>query len=175
MIFEASYHDKYINYELWQQAEQQGQADWLDTETDAIDWATLPHIGRIWECYTPLQNSLSIEVREWEVAENLLQGDYGYEKEENQEIGLIFNLSGKVQTHHHGLTEKITEFVGYYQFEHSNLPETETWAAGEPFRRIYLNFDPLQLFKDLSGHNCDRLPLEIRQFLEGNNYPFYRS
>jgi AraC family transcriptional regulator, transcriptional activator of the genes for pyochelin and ferripyochelin receptors len=161
--------------ELWQQAEKQKQAFCPDTEVDFVECATVPHIGKIWECFTPLQKGLSISVREWEVAETLLQGSYGYEEEENQEIGLIFNLSGKVQTHHHGLIEEVTEFVGYYQLEHSNLPETETWAAGEPFRRIYLSFEPLQLFKDLNEENCDRLPLEIRQLLEGKNYPFYRS
>jgi AraC family transcriptional regulator, transcriptional activator of the genes for pyochelin and ferripyochelin receptors len=164
---------KSIIEEIWQQAEQQEQAFCLDTEVDLIDHATLPHIGQLWQCFSPLQNGLDIEIREWEVTERLCHSSY--EENDNTKIGLAFNLSGKVQTHHHGLTGEITEFVGYYQLEHSNLPETELWAAGETFRRIYLSFKPSQLFRSLSNQNIDQLPLEIRHFLEDNNYPFYRS
>jgi AraC family transcriptional regulator, transcriptional activator of the genes for pyochelin and ferripyochelin receptors len=158
-------------HELWQQAEEQGKAFCPDTEVDFIDRGILPYIGRLYQCCTPLQDSLSITIREWEMAESVLHS--GCEESNSSEIGLIFNLSGKVQTHHHGLTEEIPEFVGYYQLEHSNLPETELWAVGEPFRRIYLNFDPVRLFENFSF--SDRIIPEIRQLLEGNNYRFYRS
>ncbi|MGL5833216.1 MAG: helix-turn-helix transcriptional regulator [Waterburya sp.] len=162
-----------ISEELWQQAEEQGQVDWLDTETDIIDWATLPHVGKFWQCVMPLEKSFRITIQEWEVAENIFHP--GYEVEDGTEIGLIFNLSGQVQTHHHGLTGEIAEIVGYYQFENSRLPETELWTAGTPFRRIYLNFEPLQLFGDLNSQQITQLPIELRHLLEENNYPFYKS
>jgi AraC family transcriptional regulator, transcriptional activator of the genes for pyochelin and ferripyochelin receptors len=106
-------------------------------------------------------------------AESILHG--GCEEGDHKEISLIFHLSGKVQTHHHGLTEEIKEIVGYYHFECSHLPETELWTTGTPFRRLYLNFDPLQLFSDLNSQLLVQLPVELRHILEGNYYPFYRS
>jgi AraC family transcriptional regulator, transcriptional activator of the genes for pyochelin and ferripyochelin receptors len=159
--------------ELWLKAEQQKQAFWVNTEVDEIDRATFPHIGRLWKCFTSLQEGLSVRIEEWEVAKSLWFS--GYESENNTEICLSFNLAGKVETHHHDLTEEVSEFVGYYQFEHLSRSETEIWTAGEPFRRIYLNFDPVLLFKNLNDRDSDRFPIEIRHFLEGNYYPFYRS
>jgi AraC family transcriptional regulator, transcriptional activator of the genes for pyochelin and ferripyochelin receptors len=159
--------------ELWQQAEEQGKVDWLDTETDEIDWGTLDTIGIFWQCFTPLENSLQLIIEKWEVAEDLFY--CGDETEQNQSISLMFHLSGQVQTHHHGLTEEIAEIVGYYHLEHSHLPETELWITGTPFWRVYLNFDPLQLFSDLNSQLLVQLPVELRHIMEENYYPFYRS
>jgi AraC family transcriptional regulator, transcriptional activator of the genes for pyochelin and ferripyochelin receptors len=166
-------YNESILEELWQQAEDRGKVDWLDTETDAIDWADLPHIGSLWQCFTPLENGLQLRIERWEVAEDLFH--CGDETEQNKSISLMFHLSGQVQTHHHGLTAEIAEIVGYYHFEHSHLPETELWTTGRPFRRLYLNFDPLQLFSDLNSQLLPQLPVELRHTLEGNYYPFYRS
>jgi AraC family transcriptional regulator, transcriptional activator of the genes for pyochelin and ferripyochelin receptors len=158
---------------LWQQAEEQRKVDCLDTKTDEITRAILPHIGSLWQYFIPLQNSLQLIIEQWEVAEDLFY--CGDETEQNTAISLMFHLSGRVQTHHHGLTEEIAEIVGYYHFEHSHLPETELWTTGTPFWRVYLNFDPLQLFSDLNSQLLAQLPVELRHIMEGNYYPFYRS
>jgi AraC family transcriptional regulator, transcriptional activator of the genes for pyochelin and ferripyochelin receptors len=171
-IMPFEYNDVILE-ELCQQAEQQGKVDWLDTETDEIDWGNLPHVGSFWQCFTPLQNGLDLRIEEWEVAKNLFF--HSCESDRHTGISLMLHLSGQVQTHHHGLTEEIEEIVGYYHFECSHLLETELWTAGTPFRRVYLNFEPLQLFSDLNSQLLVQLPIELRHILEGNYYPFYRS
>ncbi|MBW4552756.1 MAG: AraC family transcriptional regulator [Aphanocapsa sp. GSE-SYN-MK-11-07L] len=164
--------DSIVN-ELWQESEQKGQAAWADTDTEAIDWATLPHIGRLWQCHMPLQEGLELEIQEWEMLEALWHNGSS-EKEPDLGFGLTFCLSGKVTTQIHGLTDEIEEPIGYYNFcSHSEFRETEHWQAGEPFRRLYLGVNPFQVFADYTPQQRQQLPRELQQILAGDRKPFF--
>jgi AraC-like DNA-binding protein len=156
---------------LWQESEHNGQASCPDTETDFIDQAVFPHIGRFWQCDTPLQPGLKLSISEWEVPIDLLH--IGGEGEPKSDASLVFHLSGKVQTTLHGLTTEMVETVGHYNFcACSGFRETELWQAGEPFHRIYLDFEPLTLFGHLTGAQLDQIPLELQRTLEGKHRPY---
>jgi AraC family transcriptional regulator, transcriptional activator of the genes for pyochelin and ferripyochelin receptors len=160
--------------DLWGEAKLKKQDGWMDTETDEIDWATLPHIGKLWCCSTPLKDGLSIEIQNYEMTEDLLllSKDEG---EENTRATLAFFLSGKVQTNLPGLTGESDEIVGHHYLENTvGINETEKWLAGEPFLRIYINIDPLQIFSDLEANQQAQLLPELQQTLEGNHHPYHR-
>jgi AraC family transcriptional regulator, transcriptional activator of the genes for pyochelin and ferripyochelin receptors len=158
--------------ELWQESEQQGRAGWADTDTEAIDWATLPYIGRLWHCHIPLQEGLGLEIREWEILGSLWHDDPG-DGEVHQGFGLVFCLSGKVTTQIHGLSNEIEEPIGSYYFcSHAEFQETEHWQAGEPFRRLYLEVNPFRVFADYTPQQRQQLPRELQQILAGDRQPF---
>lgn len=158
---------------LWAESEQNGQASCPDTDTDAIDKATLPYIGQFWQSCTPLQPGLDIRIQEWEVPVDLLH--ISDEGEPDMGAGLAFYLSGKVRTTLHGLTEEVEEVVGHYDFcACSEFRETEFWEAGKPFRRIYLDIDPQTLLGTSNAQQLDQLPLELRRTLQGNHRPYCR-
>ncbi|NJN39168.1 MAG: helix-turn-helix transcriptional regulator [Acaryochloridaceae cyanobacterium CSU_3_4] len=158
---------------LWAESDKTGQASCPDTDTDIIDQAILPHIGRFWSCHTPLQPGLDLVIQEWEVPSDLLRtGDV---EEPSQTVGLAFYLSGKVQTQLHGLTGEIEEIVGHFDFcSCSEFVETELWQAGQPFRRIYLGIESLTLWGNLSPQDFDLLPIELQRTLAGNHHPYLR-
>jgi AraC family transcriptional regulator, transcriptional activator of the genes for pyochelin and ferripyochelin receptors len=159
--------------ELWDEAERNGQTGWQDTFPDEIDWATLPRLGKSWSCYTPLAQGMAIELQEQEL---WVDQRFTNAPGEGTGAGIVFNLSGRVQTHFQGLTDEVEEEVGYYHFENRwGLVETELWQVGEPFRRLYLSFDPAQVLGDLDSEQMDQLPFELRQTLEENHRPYYRS
>jgi AraC family transcriptional regulator, transcriptional activator of the genes for pyochelin and ferripyochelin receptors len=154
--------------ELWQESEQLGQAGWADTDTEAVDWAILPHIGRFRQCSMPIQEGLELSTQEWEMLEDLR-----YVETVDETVGFGFYLSGRVITQLHGLTDEIEEPIGYYNFcSCADVAETETWYAGEPFRRLYLHVDPLQVFADYTPQQRQQLPREVQQILGGDRQPF---
>jgi AraC family transcriptional regulator, transcriptional activator of the genes for pyochelin and ferripyochelin receptors len=160
--------------ELWKESEQRGQAGCEDTETEAVDWAILPHIGRFWQCSMPIQEGLELSTQEWEMLGDLRSMDPGMEAVD-ETVGFGFYLSGRVITQLQGLTDEIEEPIGYYDFcSCIDVAETETWYAGEPFHRLYVGIDPFQLFSDCTPAQHDQLPQELQQILEGNRVPFVR-
>jgi AraC family transcriptional regulator, transcriptional activator of the genes for pyochelin and ferripyochelin receptors len=159
---------------LFDKAELCGLAGWQDNDTEAVDWATLPHIGQFRNCDIPLSNGLHINVQEWGMAEDLLHlEDAG---QQDTGVCLIFNLSGKVQTNLPNIVGEIEEKVGFYHLENTlDVAETELWQSGEPFQRIYLGIDPFQLVEQFHSSQLVQLPIEIQHTLEGNHRPYYRS
>lgn len=157
--------------DLFIQAELNGQAGWQYTETDEIYWMNLPDVSQSYECHTDLQDGLSIV----SVRDRIMQNLQGVtpEEETSGDIGLTFFLSGKVQTQFHGLTEVYEELIGHYNFHaYEGLAETEQWLAVQPFSRLYIDFDPVQLFSGWHTDQWSHLPVEIQQILEGENHPF---
>jgi AraC family transcriptional regulator, transcriptional activator of the genes for pyochelin and ferripyochelin receptors len=156
---------------LWTEAELKGQVGWEDTETDVIDWATFPHVGRFYSCFCDLHNGLSLTVQKYDVLEDLHL--VGPESDATFEVGMNFHLSGKVQTQLHGLTDEYEEPIGHYSlYTCAGLAETEQWLAVQSFYRVYVRFDPLHLFGDLSLSQQAQLPIEVQQVLQGHPRPF---
>jgi AraC family transcriptional regulator, transcriptional activator of the genes for pyochelin and ferripyochelin receptors len=160
--------------ELWSDAEDRGRVECPDTDIETIDRAILDRVGTIWQCHTPLQDGLAMEIQNIEVAEDLhLLPEEG---EECAGAGMAFFLSGKVVTDLPGLTGEIPEIVGHNYLENSaGIAETETWFTGEPFTRVRILLDPHQLFGDLTPVRQAELPSELQHALAGKNRPYHRQ
>jgi AraC-like DNA-binding protein len=158
--------------ELWHESAQRGQAGLADTDTEDVDWAVLPHIGRFRNCHVPVEKGVALTLQEWEMQESLWHNDPD-QGELDPGFGLTFCLSGKVITQFHGLTGEIEEPIGYYAFcSCCEFRETERWQAGEPFHRLYLNVNPFQVFADYTPQQRQQLPREVQQILAGDRQPF---
>ena len=161
---------------LWAEAELQGDVVWTETEQDESVRATLQQIGKVQEYGIDLQAGLSLDIRSWELLEDLAHGDDDGGDEDGVDVNFTYHLSGKVQTNLHGLTGEIEEVVGYHNLSNcAGVRETEIWLAGTPFQRVYLHLDPMQLFGNLTGDSWAQLPVEIQRSIDGQHRPYYRS
>jgi AraC family transcriptional regulator, transcriptional activator of the genes for pyochelin and ferripyochelin receptors len=155
-------------------AEARGELLWQDTETETKDWGKIPQVGQMAAYQIDLANGFTLETREWRLEQDVqLVDDL---TDDRLHAGLVFNLSGQVQTHLPGLGGDIEEKVGDYHFENiSGLLETEIWLAQSPFRRLYLSIDPHQLMQALGGSHLEQLPSEIQASLAGQHQPYYQA
>ncbi|PIG94573.1 AraC family transcriptional regulator [Gloeocapsopsis sp. IPPAS B-1203] len=160
--------------DLWKQGKQNGSLICQSDGWETLEQGYLPYLGNVREWQMPLREGLCIGVYEYNTIDDIICI--------SQNSGCIdsclsFFVSGDVRTTLHGLTDCVDEVVGRnYLSCFPNVPETETWQAGQRLIRVQIALDPYSFFHGLMLEQLTQLPAEVREVAaSGDIKPYYRS
>lgn len=160
--------------DLWKQGRQNGSLVCQSDGWESVEQGYHPYLGTVREWQMPLREGLCIGVYDYNLTDDIV---CTLQNSDCPHSCLSFFVSGDVRTTLHGLTDCVDEVVGRnYLSCFPDVPETETWQAGQRLIRLQIALDPYSFFRELTLEQLAQLPLEVREVAaNGDIKPYYRS